>query len=192
MTPARTPPRPELLWLLAAGALLLAVAGWAGWAVVTKYRQATSQLAEIEPRHARLAGLLHSQDVLSQAATRLQANLADYVHPAAADPSQLGNTALQRVRELATRHGLRIASSQTSAPRDEDGFERIGLNLRIEGDWPGIAALLSDLAAQRPAIYYASLQMGQQQGNRRRAGQDTLVDEIFVQLDLYVLKERQP
>lgn len=192
MTPARTSPRPELLWLLAAGVLLLAVAGWAGWTVVTKYQQAAGQLAQIEPRHARLAGLLHSHDPQTEAATRLQANLADYVHPADADPSQLGNTALQRVREIATRHDLRVASSQTSAPRDEDGFDRIGLNLRIEGDWPGMAALLADLATLRPAIYYASVQLGQQQGARRRGGQDVVVDEVFVQLDLYVLKERQP
>lgn len=184
-------PRPELLWLLLAGALLLAATSWAGWTVVTKYRQAASQLAEIEPRHARLAGLMHSQDTLSQAAARLQANLADYVYPADADPSQLGNAALQLVRELATRHDLRVSSSQAGAPQDDHGFDRIGLNLRIEGDWDGIVALLAELSAQRPAVYYNSLQLGPQRGGRRAGTQADAVD-VFVQLDLYVLKGRQP
>lgn len=186
MTALRLNQRPELLWLLAAAALLLLLAGWAGGTLLLKHQQAATRLAEIEPRHARLSGLMGSQDLLAGAAAQLQANLADYVYPADQDPSHTANQALQRVRELATRHGLRVASSQTAAPRDEDGFDRIGLNLRIEGGWPAITALLADLAAQRPAIFYTALQLGQQQGGRAEDGSS------FVQLDLYVLKERQP
>lgn len=178
--------RPEILWLLAAAAVLLLGLSWASWTVFAKYRQAADWLAETEPRHARMAGLLHSQPALAQANEQLQANLRAYVYPAEEEPSHTANTALQRVRELATRHGLRVSSSQTSAPRDEDGFDRIGLNLRIEGAWPALVALLGDLVKLQPGIYYSTIQLGTQ--GRTQADDST----GFVQLDLFVLKERQP
>ena len=179
--------RPEALWLLAAGAVLLAVLGWAGWTVVSKYQQAATRLAEIEPRHARLAGLLQNKELLAQSQQALGANLTQFVHSAEQDPSQTANTALKRVRELAAARGLRVTSSQAAAPRDEQGFDRIGLNLRVEGDWPELVALLGDLAAQRPAIYTATQQFGVARTNARNEAQ-----VVFGQLDLYVLKERRP
>ena len=179
--------RPESLWLLAAGCVLLAVLAWAGWTVVAKYRQASEQLADIGPRHARLAGMLQNKELFAQSASALQANLAQFVYPATDDASQTGNAALQRVRELASTRGLRVSSSQTAAPRDEKGFDRIGLSLRIEGDWPALAALLAELARQRPAIYINTLQLGVQRSGF--AGEAPLV---FAQLDLYVLKGHAP
>lgn len=179
--------RPEFLWLLLAGALLLLALGWASWTVVVKHRQASGLLADIEPRHARLAGMLQNKELLAQAESALQANFSEYVSPAEEDPGQIANAALQRVRELASARGLRVSSSQTAAPRDEKGFDRIGLSLRIEGDWPALAALLAELARQRPAIYTNTLQLGVQRG---AFGGDPPI--LFAQLDLYVLKGHAP
>ena len=176
--------RPESLWLLAAGCVLLAVLAWAGWTVVAKYRQASATIAEIDPRQARMAGMLQNKELFAQSEQALTANLAEFVYPTADDASQTGNAALQRVRELASTRGLRVSSSQTAAPRDEKGF---GLSLRIEGDWPALAALLAELARQRPAIYINTLQLGVQRSGF--AGEAPLV---FAQLDLYVLKGHAP
>ena len=57
--------RPEFLWLLLAGALMLLALGWASWTVVVKHRQASGLLADIEPRHARLAGMLQNKELLA-------------------------------------------------------------------------------------------------------------------------------
>ncbi len=179
--------RPEVLWLLMAGAALLAALAWAGWTVVAKYRQASATIAEIDPRQARMAGMLQNKELFAQSEQALTANLAEFVYPTADDASQTGNAALQRVRELASTRGLRVSSSQTAAPRDEKGFDRIGLSLRIEGDWPALAALLAELARQRPAIYINTLQLGVQRSGF--AGEAPLV---FAQLDLYVLKGHAP
>ena len=179
--------RPEALWLLAAGAVLLAAFAWASWTVVVKYRQASAQLADIEPRHARLAGMLQNKELFAQSERALQANLAEFVYPTADDSNQTGNAALQRVRELATARGLRVSSSQSAAPRDEQGFDRIGLSLRVEGDWPDLVALLGELVRQRPALFINTLQLGVQQRGVRDEPQT-----VFAQLDLYVLKERAP
>ena len=179
------PRRAETLWLLAGGALLLLALAWAVTTTFTKHRQAAARLAEIEPRHARLAGLLEGSERFVQADATLRANLAQFVHPIDADASQIGNTALQRVRDLATARGLRVSSSQTAAPRDEKGFDRIGLTLRVEGDWAELVALLRELAQQRPVIFTNTLQVGVYQRGLRDQPQS-----MFGQLDLYVLKER--
>ena len=179
--------RPEVLWLLLAGALLLLALGWASWTVVVKYRQASGLLADIEPRHARLAGMLQNRELLAQADSALQANLAEYVSPAEEDPGQIANAALQRVRELASARGLRVTSSQTAAPREDNGFDRIGLSLRVEGDWPELVGLLGELPRQRPAVYAATVQLGVQGFGGQGAPQT-----LFGNLELFVLKERRP
>ena len=179
--------RPETRWLLACGALLLVLALWAAWIVVTKYQQAAARLDDIQPRHARLAGLLQGSDRFTEADGAIKANLAEFVYPAEEDAGQTGNAALQRVRDLATTRGLRVSSSQAAAPRDDKGFDRIGLSLRVEGEWPQLVALLRDLPRQRPVIHTGTLQLGVQQQGMRDAPQ-----VVFGQFDLYVLKERRP
>ncbi|CAM5781019.1 type II secretion system protein GspM [Ottowia pentelensis] len=179
--------RPEVLWLLLAGCVLLAAFAWASWTVVAKYRQASVQLADIGPRYARLAGMLQNKELFAQPANALTANLAQFVYPASDDASQTGNTALQKVRDLATARGLRVASSQSAAPRDEKGFDRIDLALRVEGSWPDLVATLRELTQQHPAIFINTLQLGVQRHEVQGVAQ-----LMFGQLDLYVLRERAP
>ncbi len=180
-------PRPELLWLLAAGALLLALLAWSSWFVVSRHQQAAAQLAAIDPRYARLTGLIQHKDEFAQMSQAVQANLQQFVYPAGQDAGQVGNNALQRVRELATARDLRISSSQAAAPRDEHGFDRIGLVLRIEGQWPQLVGFLRELVQQRPAIYTTTLQLAVQFG-----GMPGTSPVVLAQLDLYVLQERRP
>ena len=180
--------RPETLWLLVGGVLLLLALAWVASTTIVKHREAAARLAEIEPRHARLAGLLQSSDRFAQADGVIQANVGEFVYPADGDASQTGNAALQRVRELAAARGLRVSSSQTAAARDENGFDRIGLNLRVEGEWPQLVDLLRELPQQRPLIYYNAVQLGAQQGGRVQEGPQP----VFAQFDLFVLKERKP
>ncbi len=180
-------PRPELLWLLAAGALLLALLAWSSWFVVSRHQQAAAQLADIDPRYARLTGLIQHKDEFAQMSQAVQANLQQFVYPAGQDAGQVGNNALQRVRELATARDLRISSSQAAAPRDEHGFDRIGLVLRIEGQWPQLVGFLRELVQQRPAIYTTNMQLAVQFG-----GMPGTSPVVLAQLDLYVLQERRP
>lgn len=181
--------RPEHLWLLAAGLLLLLLLALMGLKVLSVHRNASRLLADVQPRHARIAGLLQSTDLLAQSTKALQANLTDYVYPIEGDPGQIGNQALQQVRDLATAQGLRVTSSQVAAPREDRGFDRIGLTLRIEGDWPQLLVLMRELARQRPAIYTDTVQFGTQ-GNFSQGRPSATV--VTVQFALYVLKERKP
>ncbi|MCL1961095.1 MAG: type II secretion system protein GspM [Desulfovibrionaceae bacterium] len=179
--------RPEQLWLLAGALLLLALLTSAVAKVIAVHRNAASRLEQIEPRHARIAGLLQSSEPLAQAGQAIEANLTEFAYPADGEAGQTGNLTLQRVRDAASARGLRVASSQVAAPREDKGFERIGLSLRVEGDWEQMQALLAELARQRPAIYSQTVQInalgGAMPGRRL---------EVAGQFELYVLKERRP
>lgn len=201
MNPTRRTLRPDQLWLLLAAAVLLAALVLGGLWVAGVHQRAAERLAQIEPRHARLAGLLQNEEQLAQATQDLQANLANFLHPADADPGQIGNSVLQRVRELAAAQELRVTSSQVTAPaedRDHPGFERLGLSVRVEGDWAQVQALLAALPRERPAIYSQTVQLQAQGGLRvgrgaRGAPPDAApAPTIQAQLDLYALQERQP
>jgi len=179
--------RPEQLWLLAGALLLLALLAWAVMTVALVHGRAADRLADVGPRHARVAGLLQGSGQLAQQEQALKNNLTDYVYPADGDAGQIGNLSLQRVRDAASVRGLRVTSSQVAAPREDQGFERIGLSLRVEGDWESMQALLTDLARQRPAIYSQTVQFNVQ-GAAMAGRRQTVVG----QFELYVLKERRP
>ena len=82
-----------------------------------------------------------------------------------------------------------MSSSQAAAPREDKGFDRIGLNLRVEGEWPQLVELLRELPQQRPVIYATGLQLGAQFVGRQ---QQDAPPTVYGQFDLYVLKERTP
>ena len=106
--------RPEHAWLLIAACVLLLVLGWGVTTAVRAHIAAAEALDGVNPRVARLTGLLENEEQLRRAQADLTANLAQFVYPAERGADDIGNDALQRVRELATQRGLRVASSQAA------------------------------------------------------------------------------
>lgn len=147
--------RPEHAWLLIAACVLLLVLGWGVTTAVRAHIAAAEALDGVNPRVARLTGLLENEEQLRRAQADLTANLAQFVYPAERGADDIGNDALQRVRELATQRGLRVASSQATQPKEDKdtGLDRIDLSLAVEGDWASALGLLRDLSAVRPAVF---------------------------------------
>ena len=160
--------RPETA-LLAALALLLALALLvAGGYVYRKHQWASARLAELEPRHARTLGLLENRAALEELAIRQAQSVADYAYPPDQDTSQVGNNALQRVRDLLGAANLQVLSSQALPARDVPGFERIPISVRFEGELAAVQKALAALSAQAPAIVVDSMTL--QVNNAVRTG----------------------
>ena len=177
--------RPEQLWLvLMAGMLLAMLVGAAGYGI-TKYRWATDTLASVEPRHARLLGLQAAERQMAGIETQLKASLAHFAYPADGDSAQIGNAALQRVRDVATSRGMRVTSSQVMPAKEDGQFDRIGLILAIEGEWPQFQALAQELATQAPVIFSDNLHLTAQQ-----VGMPGQVQTMVARVGLFVLKAR--
>jgi len=177
--------RPEHIWLLAAAALLavLLIAGISF--VAAKHHWAASTMEQLEPRYARLAGLRAGGERLQATEKELSANLSRLAYGPEGDPAQAGNEALQRLRTAIASHGLQVSSSQVLPAREDGGFLRIGLNLRVEGDLAVLRDLLRDMAAQQtPVIFSESVQLASQPSRTQQ-------QSVTAQLNLFVLKVAQ-
>lgn len=177
--------RPEQLWLLfAAGLLLALLVGVVGYGV-TKHRWASDTLAGIEPRHARLLGLQAAERQMAGLESQLKSSLAQFAYPAGGDSAQVGNAALQRVREIASSRGMRVSSSQVLPAKEEGQFDRIGLMLAIEGEWPQLQAMAQELATQTPAIFSDNVHL-----NAQQVGIPGQPLPMIARVSLFVLKAR--
>ena len=156
---------PASLWVLAVASLvLLGFLVGVGY-VWRKHQWATQTLADIEPRYARLLGLQHSADALVSAQRQLDDNLMQHAYGSAQSAEQIGPLILQRVRELATGSDLSVTSSQVLSSKEEGAFDRIGVDVRIDGAWPSVVTFLQALSSQQPALYADSIQVeGQRSG----------------------------
>ena len=173
-----------MLLLLVLGALFVVLAA-AGYTIYGKHQMAARRMAELEPRHARLQGLLGGANALQQAQTQAQGMVAQYVYPAETDANQVGNAAQQRVRNLFTTAGLQIVSSQVMPAKAEKNYDRVPLAVRAEGDLLALQGALVGLSGQTPAIVVRGMNVQTVGSVRADAPQ-----RLAVQFDLFVLRGR--
>ncbi len=137
--------------------MLLAVPLAAGGWVWIKHQWANEQLSQLEPRYARLAGMVQAQEALAQAEASAKALLAGHTYPAEQDAVQAGNDAQQRIRTLFADSKLDVGSIQVLPPKELSAFDRIGIVLRVEGDLTGIQNALALLEKQSPTVWVDSV-----------------------------------
>jgi general secretion pathway protein M len=140
------------VWLLLL-ACVFAGAGWAGWLVWTKHQQAVARMADIEPRHARLAGILQREAAFTEQVGEVNKRLNELVYPSSVESQAAGTDAQQRVRQLFTSAGLNLVSSQMMEPKAEGSFDRIPMSVRLDGDLVALQTALSGLDTLRPVIW---------------------------------------
>ena len=151
----------RIAWLqaLTVMVLLLPLAG-AGLYVWIHHQRIQNHLADLEPRYARLAGLLEHQTDLKKLGAQANEQLTRLSYPVNQDVSQAGNDAQQRIRSLFAESKLDIVSIQVLSPvKEEAKFDRIPINLRVEGDLASIQNALSSLSRQTPMVLIDSLSL---------------------------------
>jgi general secretion pathway protein M len=177
----------RIAWLqaLTVLVLLLPLVG-AGLYVWVHHQRIENHLAELEPRYARLAGLLDRQAELKALGVRANEQLAHLTYPASQDITQAGNDAQQRIRGVFSESKLDIISIQVlPPPKEEAQFDRIPINLRVEGDLVGIQDALLKLSRQSPMVLVDSLSL-QTIGPVRPAS----IQRLGGQFNLFVLRVR--
>lgn len=145
--------RPGVVFWLLVLAVLLAGLGWAGWLVWSKHQYAVERLADIEPRHARLTGILQREAEFTAEVAEVQQRLNELVYAPTMESQAAGTDAQQRVRQLFTSAGLNLVSSQMLEPKVEGAFDRIPMTVRLDGDLVALQAALNGLDTLRPVIW---------------------------------------
>ena len=150
--------RSDRLAFLLLLAVPLAVLMGLGVYAFQKYRWASQQLADLEPRYARMLGLQQQQAGIEQALAQQRAQLGQYAYPASTEGTQAGNAALQQVRGLLTSAGMLISSAQALPAREPaqgtlEGFEIIPFVVRAEGNMDEVQKALAAIEGASPAVF---------------------------------------
>lgn len=154
--------------------------------VKVKHDWATERLQEIDQRHARLAGLEASRVELDKAESAAREALYAIVYPANQDVSQAGNDAQRRIRDVFTKAGLLVVSSQVLAPRIDRVFDRIPMAVRLEGDLVAAQGSLMELPQLSPKVLVDGITVQTIGAVKADAPQ-----RLAIQLSLSVLRARQ-
>lgn len=139
-------------------------------------------LSDIEPRVARLRGLLEAQGDIKAALIGAQGQLAQYAYAADTESTRAAADMQQQARRAAERAGLSVVSSQALPPKSEGGLEIHTLTLNVQGSYEGVVSVLEALARQKPRIQIDGLTLQ----TSRRPGADS--SEIYAQLRLVTWK----
>lgn len=137
--------------------LLLVPLFGASYVIWVKHHRLLGIVADIEPRYARLQGLLERRaDVLAIDA-KAKELLLKLTYPTTQDLAKTGNDAQQRIRSLFADSQLDIISIQVLPGKIEGKFDRISISLKVEGGMSGIQSALEKLGAQSPVILVDSM-----------------------------------
>ena len=174
----------ETAVLLAMVLLFAAVAGGVALVVQTIHTADEETLERIEPRFARLAGLATDKGQLAAAVASTKAAVSRHIYPANREVSQAGNDAQQRVRDVFSRAGLEVLSSQVLPVKPGKQFDRIPLTVRVEGEYLVFQTALAAMPSLTPTLFVEGFNV------QTVPGAKPDVPRLVVQIDLFVLRAR--
>jgi len=140
------------VWQVLLLALLCLPVVLAGVYVWQKHQWATQRLAELEPRHARLQGLLAREAEFQQASEKAGVQIRRHAYHVSVDANQAGNEAQQRIREVFAGSGLTGSARPVRPAKEEGPFDRIPGALAVEGEMFQVQAALLALGATQPTV----------------------------------------
>lgn len=174
----------ETAALLSLVLLLAALAGGIAFFVQGIHTADEERLETIEPRFARLAGLATDKGELAAAVAATRTAVSRHIYPASREASQAGNDAQQRARDMFSRAGLEVLSSQVMPAKPGKQFDRIPITVRVEGDYLVFQTALAAMPSLTPTLFVDGFNI------QTIAGPKPDVPRLVVQLELFVLRAR--
>lgn len=130
---------------------LLVAAGLAYRALWMRYDGA---LLQFESRSERLDGVVQAGEEIQQRLDVVRSAIAPMLHPSGENAQ---NDVQQSLRELITRSGVTLVSSQAVLEPGVDGkLNRIRLTATVTGEWMQLVRFTEKLQAQRPPYWVRS------------------------------------
>jgi general secretion pathway protein M len=174
----------ETAVLLSLLLLLAALGGGIAWFVQGIHTADEERLETIEPRFARLAGLATDKGELAAAVAATKLAVSRHIYPASREASQAGNDAQQRARDVFSRAGLEVLSSQVMPAKPGKQFDRIPITVRVEGEFLVLQTALAAMPSLSPTLFVEGFNV------QTIAGPKPDVPRLVVQIDLFVLRAR--
>ena len=118
---------------------------------------AQAEIDRIEPRIARLQGLIDYEDQLREAAAVVDSQVLELVYPLSEDQATVSAELQTQVRDIFSKAGLSVSNSQVLPVRQRGNFDYIGVKLTVSGSLPALDEALAGLAAYLPLVLVESL-----------------------------------
>jgi len=141
-----------------------------------------SERSRIEPRLARLQGLLDEQALLSERSEEAERLLRQVAYPATQDLTALAATLQADVRQLMDASGMEVSNSQVMPARQDEVFERVSVKLTVSGSTEAFSTALAALSAQRPQLLIEELDAFPEANRRRVNGSPDQVIKAVLQV----------
>jgi len=144
----------------------------------------------LQPRIARLQGLMQYEDQLRAASGRVGKEVLDLVYPATTDRATVSATLQKDVRQILVESGLSVSNSQVLPVREEQAFDYIGIKLTVTGEVAGLDAALSAIAGYMPLLLVESLDVwpARRATRSRRGKKEVETQSISATLQLLSLR----
>ena len=126
------------------------------------------EIDRLEPRIARLRGLVESEELLDSSRNNIGTRVQNLVYPASEDRAAVSAALQKNVREIASDAGLTVSNSQVLKVKEEEGFDRIGLKLTVSGNMAALDTALLDLATYLPLLLVESIEIWPDRQSRKK------------------------
>jgi len=147
-----------------------------------EYRE---QISSIEPRVARMQGLVAKEDQIQASLAGVNTVVADHIYPKSSAAEAVAASLQAEARRMLSEAGMNITNSQVLRPRKRDQFDYVAVKIVARGTLTQLDQGLSELDQYRPVIFVESLDAFP---NRRRRKQETESQVLTVSLQLLSLR----
>lgn len=148
--------------------------------------EAQGRIDDLEPRIARLQGLIDNEAALRESAGQVGARLAELGYAASEDANAVAATLQADVRQLFAEAGLGVSNSQVMPTRNEEDFDLIAIKLTANGGIAALDAALIGISAFRPMLLVESLDVFPARSQRKRGEPE--VQEVTAVIQLLALR----
>ena len=148
-----------------------------------------SERSRIEPRVARLQGLLEHAPVLQARSEAATARLREIAYAPAQEASALAAALQADARRIMDVVGLNVSNSQVMPTRRDENFERVAVKLTVNGSLPALNDALIGIAASRPQLLVESLDAFPVIAERRVGNRSVPVQSVTAVIQLMALRQ---
>ncbi|EED35266.1 hypothetical protein NOR51B_1211 [Luminiphilus syltensis NOR5-1B] len=126
------------------------------------------QIDAIEPRLARMRGLIEFESALQAELDSVGGQVADQIYPSGSGSETVAAALQSEARRVLADAGLEITNSQVLEIRRQERFDYIAVKIVARGELAQLDQALSSISAFRPLIFVEAFDLfPNRQSNRR-------------------------
>jgi len=158
-------------------------------------QQFADEIERIQPRTARLSGILEHAGELEAANAIARDVVRDVAYPSDRDSATTAATMQQDVRGVMAAAGMSVTGSQVLTTRRAEGYDQLTLDITAEGNINALDEALAELEMMRPLVFVESARFKpERQRSRRSSAQDnpdTDPRRVTARLKLFALRAHE-